>query len=160
MERPTRIFSAVPENSTLLALGSLLLRFVVLLSTLMTGVVLAQNSLPFEVSNPKNQKWSPEQAEKIYQSACDLLARTINPSNPPRLHPRFVLTLGAEHDEYFREGHTNAIHLKTWDPSKFAEAVVLGAVREVLRTEDLMKVAQQSLALADATVSAKELKAR
>lgn len=118
----------------------------------------AQTMLPFEVSNPKNKKWSPEEAGRIYASACDLLARTVRPENPPQLHPKLLLVLGADHDEYVRGGGVNEVRLKLWDPEKFAEAVVLGAVREVLRTDDLKRVAHQSVSLADATVSPADLK--
>jgi hypothetical protein len=118
----------------------------------------AQSTLPFEVSNPKNRKWSPAEATRVYTSACDLLARTIRPENPPRLHPKLLLVLGAEHDEYVRDEGVNEVRLKSWNPERFAEAVVLGAVREVLPTDDLRRVAHQSVSLAGATVTASELK--
>jgi len=120
----------------------------------------AQNTLPFEVSNPKNKKWSPAEAGRIYNSACALLARTVRPENPPQLHPRLLLVLGSEQDEFVRDDGINKVHLKSWNPEKFAEAVVLGAVREVLRNDDLQRVAHQSVSLADATVPASELKGR
>jgi len=125
-----------------------------------SGVAQAQNNLPFEVSNPKNKKWFPEEAGRIYASACDLLARTVRPENPPQLHPKLLLVLGADQDEYVRGGGVNEVRLRSWDPEKFAEAVVLGAVREVLHTDDLKKVARESVSLADATVSPAELKGR
>ena len=120
----------------------------------------AQNPLPFEVSNPKNKKWSPTEANRIYASACDLLARTVRPENPPLLHPKLLLVLGADQDEYLRDGGVNEVRLKSWNPEMFAEAVVLGAVREVLRADDLKRVAHESVSLAGATVSASELKGR
>jgi len=120
----------------------------------------AQNPLPFEVSNSKNIKWSAAEAGRIYTSACDLLARTVRPENPPQLHPKVLLVLGADRDEYLRDGGVNEIRLKSWNPEMFAEAVVLGAVREVLRTDDLLRVAHQSVSLADATVPASDLKGR
>jgi len=123
------------------------------------GLAHAQNGLPFEVSNPKNKKWSPTEAGRIYASACNLLARTVRPENPPQLHPRLVLVLGADADEYVRDGPVNQVRLKSWNPEKFAEAVVLGAVREVLRTDDLKRVAHESVSLADAAIPANELKA-
>jgi len=120
----------------------------------------AQNTLPFEVSNPKNKQWPPAEAGRIYSSACDLLARTVRPEKPPQLHPRLLLVLGAEQDEFVRDGGVNKVHLKVWNPEKFAEAVVLGAVREVLRNDDLRRVAHESVSLADATVSPSELRGR
>jgi hypothetical protein len=131
-----------------------------LVMTISLGAAHAQNALPFEVSNPKNKKWSPREAGRIYASACDLLARTVRPENPPQLHPQLLLVLGTDADEYVRDGPVNKVHLKSWNPEKFAEAVVLGAVREVLRTDDLKRVAHESVSLADATITANDLKAQ
>jgi len=155
LSQSRRNVSLHPATSSILECVVLLLIVLAL-----SGTIRAQNGLPFQVSNPQNKKWSSTQAARIYRSACDLLARTIRPENPPRLHPQFRLILGAEHDEYMRDGVVNEIRLKSWDPEKFAEAVVLGAVREVMETKDLMKVAHQSVSLADATVSARELAER
>lgn len=118
----------------------------------------AQEAVPFEVSNPKHKKWSSEEASKIYYSACDLLARTVRPEKPPRLHPRFVLVLGAETNQVLRTGAAVEIQLKSWDAEKFAEAMVLVAAREVLQVDDLMKIARQSVSSAEATVSADHLR--
>ena len=119
---------------------------------------LAQEAVPFEVSNPKHKKWSSEQAAKIYYSVCDLLARTVRPEKPPHLHPRFVLVLGGDTNQILRTGSAVEIHLKSWDADKFAEAMVLVAAREVLQMDDLMKIARQSVSSAEATVSADRLK--
>jgi len=118
----------------------------------------AQDAVPFEVSNPKHKQWSSEQAGKIYYSACDLLARTVRPEKPPRLHPRFVLVLGAEANQVLRTGAAVEIQLKSWDAEKFAEAMVLVAAREVLPADDLMKIARQSVSSAEATVSVDHLR--
>jgi len=119
---------------------------------------LAQNKLPFEVSNPKHKKWSADQAGRIYTSACDLLARTIRPEKPPQLHPKFLLVLGADNDEFVRMGSEVEIRLKSWSPPKFAEAVVMVAARDVLQASDLKNIVRQSLSLAHATVSVSELR--
>ncbi len=101
---------------------------------------------------------SAEEAGKIYYFACDLLARTIRPEKPPRLHPRFVLVLGADANQVLRTGSAVEIQLKSWDADKFAEAMVLVAAREVLQVDDLMKIARQSVSSAEATVSADRLR--
>jgi len=119
----------------------------------------SQDSLPFVVSNPKNQKWPQVEANRIYDSACALVARTVRPERPPRLHPSFLLVLGASDNEVVRNGSAAEIHLKSWDSNKFAEAVVIMAARDVLHADDLASIARQSLASAHATVSLDELKA-
>jgi hypothetical protein len=125
---------------------------------LMTAVCgCAQNTVPFEVSNLNNKKWPPAEATRIYDSACDLLARTIRPEKPPRLRPKFRLVLGAESDQFVNESGVTEIHLKSWNPEKFAEGVVVVAVRDVLRADDLARVVHQSVSLAASTVNVHEL---
>jgi len=118
----------------------------------------AQSSLPFEVSNPKHLDWSTDEADRIYSSACELVARSIRPDKPPRLQPRFVLVLGAAADETVRNGPLAEVHLKTWNPEHFAEAMVLMATREILKGEDLIHLTRDTLIAARATVSVNELK--
>src|SRR6266852_6409718 len=113
----------------------------------------AQESSPFQVSNPKHKKWSSEEAGKIYYSACELLARTVRPEKPPHLHPRFLLVLGASNNEVLRTDSAVEIHLKSWDADKFAQAIVMVAAREVLQRDDLKKIAHQSVSFAQSTVS-------
>jgi hypothetical protein len=113
--------------------------------------------LPFEVSNPSNKKWSPVEATRIYDSACDLLARTIRPEKPPHLRPKFRLVLGAESDQFVNEGGLTEVHLKSWNPEKFAERVVVVAVRDVLRADELARVVHQSVSLAASTINVHDL---
>ena len=115
-----------------------------------------QSALPFEVSNPKNKKWEPAEAKRIYNSACHLLARTIRPDKPPELHPQFKLVLGSENDEFVRDGANVEVHLKNWQPEIFAQAVVAIAVRELLQGDQLQRVAHQSVLLANSTIDAHE----
>jgi hypothetical protein len=134
---------------------SILLCALLLLVTAVCGC--AQNTLPFEVYNPGNKKWSPAEATRIYDSACDLLARTIRPEKPPHLRPKFRLVLGAETDQFVNEGGVTEVHLKSWNPEKFAEGVVVVAIRDVLRADELARLVHQSVSLAAATVNVREL---
>jgi hypothetical protein len=118
----------------------------------------AQTGLPFEVSNPKHLKWSTEEADRIYASACELVARSIRPEKPPRLAPKFVLVLGAKEDSTVRDGDSSEVHLRTWDPARFAQAMVIVAMREVLRNEDVTHLTRDTLMAAQASVSVSELK--
>src|SRR6266481_430405 len=116
-----------------------------------------QPTLPFDVSNPKDKKWSEAEAGRIYNWACDLLARTIRPEKPPQLHPKFRLVLGTDTDELLRDRNAAEIHLKVWNPEKFAQGVVVVALRDLVPGTDLAKLARQSVSLADATVDASEI---
>lgn len=113
--------------------------------------------LPFDVSNPHNKKWSPAEAGRIYNSACQLLARTVRPDKPPQLHPQFTLILGTEHDEFVRDGAHVEVHLRSWEPEIFAQAVVAIAVRNLLQGDQLQEVAHQSVLLANSTINARDL---
>lgn len=117
-----------------------------------------QSQLPFQVSNPQNKKWSPSEARRIYDSACRLLARTIRPDKPPELHPQFTLILGTEHDEFVRDGAQVEVHLRSWDPEMFAQAVVAIAVRDLLQTGQLQTIAHASVLLANSSVSVHDLR--
>jgi hypothetical protein len=119
-----------------------------------------QDILPFEVQNPHGRHWSSSEAMRIYTSACDLVARSIRPDKPPHLQPRFRLLLGADSDQFVRTDSVNEIQLKTWNPEKFAEGVVAVAIRDVLQNEDLLKIAHQSVVLANSTLDARKLQER
>ncbi len=114
--------------------------------------------LPFDVSNPAHKKWSPQEAERIYDAACTLVARSIRPERPPRLHPRFLLVLGSTTDEIVRGDNRSEIHLKSWDPDKFAEATAIMVAREVIQGEELKNIAHMSVLSAHATTSVTELR--
>jgi hypothetical protein len=121
----------------------------------------AQNSsapLPFEVSNPKHLSLPQEEANRIYSSACELVARSIRPEKPPRLTPKFVLVLGADADETLRNGPTSEVRLREWNAPRFAEAMVLMATREILKGEDVAHLTRDTLMAAQASVSVNELR--
>lgn len=120
----------------------------------------AQTSTPllFEVSNPKHLALPADEANRIYSSACELVARSIRPEKPPRLAPKFVLVLGTDADETLRSGPTAEIHLREWNAARFAEAMVLMATREILKGEDIMNLTRDTLLAAQASVSVSELK--
>jgi hypothetical protein len=118
----------------------------------------AQNSAPFGVSNPKNKKWPVDEAARIYFSACDQVARSIRPVNPPHLRPSFVLVLGAQNNETVRDGKVSEVRLKNWDPAAFAQAVVILAAREILSPEDMVHITHDALTYARASVSVSDLR--
>lgn len=118
----------------------------------------AQTALPFEVSNPKHINWSTDEAGRIYMSACELVARSIRPERPPRLVPKFVLVLGASEDETVRKGSRSEVRLKTWNPVRFAKAMVLMATREIFKDDDVEHLTRDTLITARASVSVGELK--
>jgi hypothetical protein len=117
----------------------------------------ASSALPFEVSNPRHSKWPELEASRIYTEACDLLARTVRPEHPPQLRPKFRLVLGADTDEFVRDAAVTEIHLKSWNPEKFAQGVVVVALRDLVPRPDLARLARLSVSLAGSTVDITEL---
>jgi hypothetical protein len=122
------------------------------------GKSMAQAVVPFEVSNPKHLSWSVEEAGRIYASACQLVARSVRPEKPPELQPKFVLVLGTKADQMIRAGANSEIHLRKWDPGRFAEAMVLLTLREAVKNEDVMQLARETLNAAESTISVNELR--
>jgi len=118
----------------------------------------SSTALPFEVSNPKHKQWPELEAGRIYIHACDLLARSIRPEHPPQLRPKFRLVLGADTDEFVRDAAVTEIHLKSWNPEKFAQGVVVVALREVVPRSDLARLARLSVSLAGSTVDISEIR--
>ena len=117
-----------------------------------------QTSPLFEVSNSKHIQWSAEEAGRIYSSASELVARTIRPERPPYLHPRFVLVLGTQENETIRKGDVSEIHLKSWKPENFAEAVVLMAIREVIKSDKVADLVRSTVVSAGTSVSVNDLR--
>lgn len=118
----------------------------------------APPDLPFEVANTAHKKWSPDEAVRIYEAACTLVARSVNVERPPHLHPRFLLVLGSDADEIVRTDNRAEIHLKVWDPDKFAEAATIMATRDLIQRTDIRSIARQSVVSAHATTSVTELR--
>jgi hypothetical protein len=133
---------------------------VVLLGMSVQAQTPSTSSSPFEVSNPKHLEWSTDEANRIYMSACELVARTIRPEKPPRLAPKFLLVLGTSDNETLHNGPNAEVHLKEWNSARFAEAMVLMATREILKSEDVRSLTRDTLMAAGASVSANELKSR
>ncbi|HEY1659721.1 MAG TPA: hypothetical protein VGG14_15310 [Candidatus Sulfotelmatobacter sp.] len=102
--------------------------------------------------------WSVEEAGRIYDSACRLVARSAPPEQLSQLEPKFILVLGTKADQMVRAGVNSEIHLRKWDPARFAEAMVLLTLRHAARNEDVIHLAREALNAAESTVSVNELR--
>ena len=148
-----------PSIPPLLArvLRRVIIAFLLILFFTVCAAHAQQTSLPFEISNPKHQKWPEAQAVRIYSWACNILARSIRPEKPPELHPKFRLVLGTDRDEFIRDSANAEIHLKNWNAEKFAQAVMVVALRDLVQGQDLAKMVHESVSMADATADVQEL---
>ena len=53
---------------------------------------------------------------------------------------------------------TAEIHLKTWNPARFAEAAVIMASREVVNNDAVTSLTRETLMAAESSVSVSELR--
>jgi len=88
------------------------------------------------------------------------VTRSSRLEDPPKLHPNFVLLLGAKQDQTVRDGNIAEVHLRSWSPARFTEAVVIMATREILKGEDVRSLARGTLMAAEASVSLDELRGK
>jgi hypothetical protein len=124
---------------------------------MLSPLALAQDDNPFAVKNEKNKEWPAAEANRIYASACMLVAREVRPERPPELRPHFTLVLGADKDQIIERNHQIELRLKTWNREKFAHGVVLLAAREVVKSKAVLTLTQRTLTWTDAVVPATEL---
>lgn len=131
----------------------------VLIATALTGSVLAQSEsgAPFEVETQKNKNFPAAEAARIYNAVCVVVAREIRPEHPPLLQPRFKLVLGADKDELIQNNDVTEIRLESWDREKYAQAVVILAGREILKTKHISQLSRRALAWTDAVVPMSDL---
>ena len=117
----------------------------------------AQAEFPFTIKNPKKHTLPVAEAGRIYASVCMVVGREVRPEHPPALRPRFTLVLGSDVDQLVQRNEETELQLKSWDREKFAQAVVILAGREILKTRDIVLLGRRALSLTDAVVPVAEL---
>jgi hypothetical protein len=124
---------------------------------LLCSFAYAQSDVPLLVKNPKKQTFPAGEAGRIYASVCMVVGREVRPEHPLALRPRFTLILGSDADQLVQRNQETELHLKSWDREKFAQAVVILAGREILKTRDVVLLGRRALSLTDAVVPVAEL---
>jgi hypothetical protein len=107
------------------------------------------------ILNPNHEKISPEEAEKVYLRACEIVEKEFNRPSPIR--PHLLLRLGAT-DNVLRYP-MGEIQLKKWDEYRFADAVVDLALHEMVTPDERVRLGNTAVHEAGATVNLCELKA-
>jgi hypothetical protein len=123
-----------------------------LVGAILSGSALAQSDKPFTVQNQKKKDFPAAEATRIYESACLVVAREVRPEHPPLLQPRFTLVLGSDRDQLVQNNQDAEVHLRSWDREKFAQAVVVMASREILKSENILQLSRRALSWTDAVV--------
>ena len=124
----------------------------------LTAVVLAmaagcwaQNVLTVQVKG--SQKWSAEEVDKVYLSACSAVQREFGGTRPVR--PQFTLVLGADRDQADLDRWE--IRLIKWNPDLFAQGVVIFAFEELMPLDHRMAAARRAVNWAGSTVEIKAI---
>ena len=130
---------------------------IVFLTAVFSSSAFAQSDGPFAIRNQKNRKFPVSEASRIYEAVCIVVAREVRPEHPPLLQPHFTLVLGAGKDELVQQNQMAELHLTDWDREKFAQAVVVLAVREILKGDSVPLLSRRALAWTDAVVPMADL---
>jgi hypothetical protein len=106
------------------------------------------------ILNPNHEKFSAEQAEKVYLRVCEAVQKEF--SRPLAVHPHLTLRLGA--GENVLRYPTREILLKKWDEYRFADAVVDLVLFDMVPRDERVKLGNIAVTAARSTVSVCELK--
>jgi hypothetical protein len=107
------------------------------------------------VIDPKHEKISLEEAERVYFKVCEAVEKQFN--HPDPIRPHVVLRLGAG-DNVLRYP-IGEIQLKKWDQYRFADGVVDLAIHYMLPPGDRARLGSDAVRDAETTVNVCELKA-
>lgn len=109
----------------------------------------AQNLLTVQIKG--RQKWSAEEVDKLYLSACSAVQREFGGTRPVR--PQFTLVLGADKDQ--ADLDRRELRLIKWNPDLFAQGVVVFAFEDLMPLQERMAVARRAVNWAGSTVESK-----
>ena len=123
---------------------------ITILILVLTAAGWAQNL--FAVQAKGKQQWPAEEANKLYLSACSAVQREFGGPRTPR--PRVTLVLGAHKNEAYLE--RREIRLTKWNSYLFAEGVVIFALEELVKREQV-SLARRAVNWADSTVDIKAI---
>ena len=111
----------------------------------------AQNLLAVQVKG--KERWPPEEADKLYLSACSAVQREFGDTR--RVRPQITLVLGADKDEALWD--KREIRLVKWNPDLFAQGVVVFAFEDLMPLDERMAVARRAVNWAGSTVEIKAI---
>jgi hypothetical protein len=107
------------------------------------------------ILNPNREKISGDEAERIYSRVCETVEKALKREIPVR--PRVIVQLGAR--ENVLRYPMGEIMLKKWDAYRFADGVVDLALRDVVPTDERVRLSNSAVREAATTVTVCELKA-
>jgi hypothetical protein len=114
--------------------------------------------VPCERADKKPCEFDSVRAAKIYYYVSAQVARTVNPSRPPKLLPKLSLKLGVSEVHFYISPESATIELPKWDEHMFSQAVAFAAASQILSVEETRQAAKMALVFVNATTSVEELK--
>jgi hypothetical protein len=103
------------------------------------------------------------EAESLYRSACTVVQHNF-PNRARELRPHFTVVIGADHNQVQGKMALNnrsvgaEIRLKKWDPTLFAQAVVVLAYYDALTSDVIKQLGNRAVQASNATVDISGLK--
>ena len=134
-----------------------------LMVTLLIAVsaAMAQSSSDgsFSVHHSKHANFSlsrvqMREAESLYQNACVVVQQDVRVSTEI-VHPHFTVVVGAETNEVH---NMEEIRMKKWNPTMFAEGVVILAYQQELTADKIKQLGNRAVRYSNATVDVAALK--
>ena len=128
----------------------------------MASVGLAQSSSDgsFSVRNSRHENSSlsaaqMREAESLYQSACEAVQSDFHSTEG--LHPHFTVVIDADRNEVHSRGMKVdsggvQIWMKKWNPTVFAQGVVVLAFHELLTRDLITQLGKRAVRNSNATV--------
>jgi hypothetical protein len=126
---------------------------------LLVGVSQAQM---FTVLNEKNIKFDQQEADRMYMQAVDCVRQEYHLTEP--VTPTFILILGSNDKNfihfpaYDKDWGGGTVNMQKWEPQMFRAVVIAFSINELLRPQNIIKLAQRLNSIDAATTSVDDLK--
>lgn len=123
-----------------------------------TGLAQSSSDKSFSVRHSKHENFSlssaqMREAESLYRSACVVVEREFHSAG--ELHPHFTVIIGADRDEILLR---KEIRMRAWNPTMFAQGVVVLAFDQVLTDDVIVQLATRAVRHSNAMVDVAGLK--
>src|SRR5579872_5900237 len=132
---------------------------VTLLIVVSAAIAQSSSDRSFSVHHSKHANFSlsraqMREAESLYHSACVVVDQDFH-SSPGPVHPHFTVVIGAETNEVH---NMEEIRMRKWNPTIFAEGVVILAYQQELTADKVKQLGNRAVRYSNAIVDVAALK--
>jgi hypothetical protein len=140
--------------------------FLTLIVLVSAGLAQSSSDGSFSVRHSKRTNFSlgpteMRQAENLYSIVCAVVKHDFN-NGAGELHPRFTVVIGTERNEVHTAGlqadHGFEIWMKKWNPTVFAQGVVVVAFDQMLTRDVITQLGNRAIRYSNATVDVTDFK--